>query len=274
MLQNFSDHLDDIDERGGADVTLAGRPFRITRQFLEDVRETSLAERIANLKRALLIMHAPRDEIVGIDDASKIFIAAKHPKSFISLDTADHLLTDRSDAAYAAEVIEAWAARYLPAEESGSEPGETHGFVNVTETGNGKFQQRVVSGRHELLADEPEAMGGSDTGPSPYDFLAIALGACTSMTLRLYAARKKLDLEGVSVKVAHDKEHLEDCEDCEQKNAKVDVFTREIAVSGSLSDADRKRLLEIADLCPVHKTLSQKSRIVTQLAGAAETGKD
>lgn len=266
VLEHFSPHVDEIEKRGEAEVSLAGRPFRITKAFLEDVRGTALAERIGNLKRALLILHAPRDEIVGIENASAIFTAAQHPKSFISLDTADHLLTDRADAAYAADIIEAWAARYLPAEEAKPEQGDAHGFVTVTETGNGKFQQRVVSGRHELLADEPEEMGGSDTGPSPYDFLAIALGACTSMTLRLYAQRKKLALDRVSVKVAHDKEHLEDCDDCENKNAKVDVFTREIGLSGDLAPDKRKRLLEIADLCPVHKTLSQKSRIVTRPA--------
>jgi len=259
----FRDKLADIATQGEVEVTLAGRPFRVQRQFLEDVAGQKLTERIAHLRKALLVLHAPGDETVGIDNASAIFGAAKHPKSFVSLADADHLLTRQRDAAYVAGVIAAWAERYLePAATESAERDRAEGVL-VEETGGGKFQQRVVIGRHRLQADEPVASGGLDSGPDPYGFLLAGLGACTSMTLRLYAERKKLPLERVSVHLRHAKIHATDCEECETKTGVLDRIDREIALHGVLDDTQRKRLLEIADMCPVHRTLTSEILIKT-----------
>ncbi len=270
VAHNFGADLHEIEERGEAEVSLAGRTFTIKRQFLEDIHAQSIEERIANLRKALLVFHAPLDNVVGIDNASKIFLAAKHPKSFISLDGADHLLSKRADAAYVASVLSAWAARFIDAREPDrvhvlKTPGAAN-VVSVAETRMGKFQQDIVSGPHRLVADEPTSYGGNDTGPSPYDFLSVALGACTSMTLRLYADRKGLALERVRVDVAHEKIHAKDCEECaEGREGRVDRFERTLTVDGDLTEEARQRLVEIADKCPVHKTLEQNSVIVTSV---------
>jgi putative redox protein len=261
----FGGRVPEIEARGDVEVTLAGRSFRVRRQFLEDVAQQKLGARIAHLRKALLVLHAPGDTIVGIDNASAIFSAAKHPKSFVSLDDADHLLSKPGDAAYAATVIAAWAERYVGSaagEPAGATPGEG---VLVEETGAGRLQQRIATGRHRLLADEPAAAGGMDSGPDPYGLLLAALGACTSMTLRLYAERKKLPLEHISVHLRHAKIHAADCADCETREGRVDVIEREIALRGSVDEAQRTRLLQIADMCPVHRTLTSEIRIRTSL---------
>jgi putative redox protein len=267
VIENFAAQVNEIEERGQAEVTLAGRKFAIQKQFLDDLRAQTLNDRIARMGKALLVLHAPRDEIVSIDNASEIFLAAKHPKSFVSLDNADHLLSRRKDAAFVADIVAAWSARYLPVQEPDyalPQPGET-GVVSVMETGKGLFETEIVSGAHRLLSDEPEDYGGRDAGPSPYDFLSVALGACTSMTLRMYANRKKLSLERVRVDVTHAKVHARDCEDCgEGREGKIDRFERRLEVTGALSDDERSRLMEIADKCPVHKTLSEGAAIVTR----------
>jgi putative redox protein len=211
----------------------------------------------------LLIFHSPTDDIVGIENASRIFTAAKHPKSFVSLAGADHLLSRRSDAVYVANVIAAWAERYLERPiERGDDQIET-GTVLVRETGGGKFQQEIVSGPHRFLADEPVKVGGLDSGPSPYDLLLAGLGACTSMTLRLYADHKKLPLERVSVRLVHSRIHAEDCLNCETKEGMVDRIDRNITMEGALDADQRRRLLEIADKCPVHRTLESEIEIRT-----------
>jgi putative redox protein len=266
VTHNFAANLGEIRERGEATVTLAGRSFTINRQFLEDVEGVRLGERIAAMRKALLIFHAPTDDIVSIENASAIFAAAKHPKSFVSLHGADHLLTKREDAAYVAEVLSAWASRYImESEPVQAEEALSAGEVLVTETRASKFQQRVRTGAHTLFADEPVAQGGADTGPSPYDFLSIALGACTSMTMRLYADFKKLPLEKAEVLVRHDKRHAEDCQNCAEDGApKIDHFERIIQLEGDLDDAARQKLLAIADKCPVHNTLERGARILTK----------
>ncbi|MFP4536875.1 MAG: alpha/beta fold hydrolase [Dichotomicrobium sp.] len=274
VVKNFGAHVDEIEQSGVAEVSLAGRKFTIRKQFLDDVKGHTLTDRIASMRKALLLFHSPVDDVVGIENASAIFTAARHPKSFISLDDADHLLSRRADAAYVAEVLSAWASRYVRAEEAGERPDEAgaEGVVSVAETGRGKFQQDIASGRHHLLADEPASHGGLDSGPSPYDLLNMALGACTSMTLRMYADRKKLDLERVRVTVRHNKIHAEDCESCsdDQKEdapgGRIDRFERELFLEGALSEDQRQRLKEIADRCPVHRTLEASSVIDTTLA--------
>jgi putative redox protein len=269
VLQHFHAQLDDIERDGVANVTLAGRTFPISKQFVEDARGQSIENRVANLRKALLVMHAPRDQTVGIEHATAIFIAAKHPKSFVSLDSADHLLSDRRDAAYAAEVLAAWASRYVSADED-SAGEDRHEGVVVAETGEGKFQNLITAGRHRLLADEPTTAGGMDSGPSPYDYLAAALGACTSMTLRIYAEHKKLALGRLSVSVRHGKLPVEHCQDCgeavEGRTGKIDRFERVISVEGGIDAATADKLIEIAGKCPVHRTLEVRSAVVTKVS--------
>jgi uncharacterized OsmC-like protein/fermentation-respiration switch protein FrsA (DUF1100 family) len=264
----FADRVADIRTEGKVEVSLAGRPFHISREFLDDIAEHHLMAHVSKLHKALLIMHAPGDDTVSIDNATRIFVAARHPKSFVSLADADHLLTRKGDAAYVADVIAAWAERYLDpaAPEQAADLGDAPRNVVVRETRNSKFQQTVSVGPHHLLADEPVAAGGEDSGPGPYDFLLAGLGACTSMTMRLYADRKSLPLERVTVTLKHSKIHAEDCAECETRAGMLDQIDRVIAMEGALDAEQRSKLLEIADKCPVHRTLTSEIRIVTQAA--------
>jgi uncharacterized OsmC-like protein/alpha-beta hydrolase superfamily lysophospholipase len=259
----FKDRLEEVAAKGEVEATLAGRQFRISRAFVDDLAEHKLMQRIANLRKALLIFHSPTDEIVAIDNASRIFAAAKHPKSFVSLAGADHLLSRRSDAAYVANVIHAWAERYLEAPQPQPEAPSDATTVVVRETGQGRFQQEVTVGTHRFLADEPVEVGGLDSGPGPYDLLLAGLGACTAMTLRLYAERKALPLERVTVRLNHSRIHAADCEDCETKEGMLDRIDRAITLRGVLDAEQRRRLLEIADKCPVHRTLTSEIDIRT-----------
>ena len=264
----FKDRIEDIRKHGKVEVQLAGRPFRISSEFLDDIAEHGLMDHVAKLHKALLIMQSPTDDTVGIDNATRIFIAAKHPKSFVSLAGADHLLSGKRDAAYVADVIAAWAERYIdPAgPEQAADLSEAPRRVVVRETRNGKFQQTVSIGPHQMLADEPVAAGGEDTGPGPYDFVLAGLGACTSMTMRLYADRKSLPLERVTVTLKHSKIHAEDCAECETKAGMLDRIDRVIAIEGALDAEQRGKLMEIADKCPVHRTLTSEVHIVTSAA--------
>ena len=269
----FKDKIDEIRSKGEVEVSLAGRPFRIKREFLDDVAEKKLSECIATLHKALLIFHSPTDDIVGIENASRIFTTARHPKSFVSLAGADHLLGKRSDAVYVANVIAAWVERYLEQKVERADEQIEIGTVLVRETGGGKFQQEVLSGPHRFLADEPVKVGGLDSGPGPYDLLLAGLGACTSMTLRLYADLKKLPLDRVSVRLMHNKIHAEDCLNCETKEGMVDRIDRNITMEGNLDKDQRRRLLEIANKCPVHRTLESEIDIRTfEKPGAAFNG--
>ena len=261
-----------IEADGSAEVNIGGRPFMLKKQFLDDLATHSegpaLERLLGRLGKALLVMHSPRDTIVSVDNASRIFGAAKHPKSFVSLDPADHLLSRREDAVYAGQVLAAWAARHIVADCQVVPPLAVDGRVVVRETREGKFTNDIVIGPHHLRADEPVAVGGLATGPSPYDFLGAALGTCTAMTLRLYADLKKIPLERISVEVKHDKIHATDCAECETREGKVDQFERVIALEGQINAGDRAQLLEIADKCPVHRTLHSEVRVVTHLAVA------
>jgi uncharacterized OsmC-like protein/fermentation-respiration switch protein FrsA (DUF1100 family) len=264
----FTDSIEKIRKDGEAHVSLAGRPFTIKREFLDDVAEHGLMDHIAKLRKALLVMHAPTDETVGIDNATRIFVTARHPKSFVSLAGADHLLSNRQDSTYVADVIAAWASRYLDTKVSvdATDDDEAPRQVVVRETRNGKFQQTVTVGPHQLLADEPMASGGDDTGLAPYDFLLAALGACTSMTMRLYADRKSLPLERTTVTLRHSKIHAEDCAECETTAGMLDQIDRVISMEGPLDAEQRQRLMEIADKCPVHRTLTSEVRILSRAA--------
>ena len=266
VVHNFAADVDTIRSQGEAEVTLAGRQFKIKAQFLEDLEGQNLEGRIGSMRKALIVFHSPVDATVGIENAARIFQAAKHPKSFVSIDNADHLLTRRADSIYVADVLSAWGARYIEAREEKDE-AESGAEVLVRETGNGKFQQQVLSGTHRMLADEPISYGGLDSGPSPYDFVSIGLAACTSMTLRMYAERKGWNIGQISVAVDHAKIHAEDCIDCgEGREGRIDRFERRISVNGELDAAERDKLIEIADKCPVHRTLESGAAVVTRFS--------
>ena len=269
VIANFHAYLDRIEEAGEAEVELAGRRFTIRSEFLEDLHAQAVTKRLGKMKKALLVLHSPVDPVVDIDNAARIYKAAKHPKSFVSLDRADHLLSRQEDAVYAAEVIAAWASRYV------DRPGEPEPIVDlegaiVAETGEGRFQNVARVGRHRFFADEPEKAGGLDSGPSPYDFLSVALAACTSMTLRMYADFKKIALPRITVKVIHGKVHGSDCEDCGEAantSAKIDRFERRISFDGDVDPDIADKIVEIANKCPVHRTLEHitESAVVTKL---------
>lgn len=263
----FKEHVEDIRTKGEVEVQLAGRPFKIQRQLLDDVADQMLTQHIHSLHKALLIFHSPTDDTVSIDNATRIFLAAKHPKSFVSLTGADHLLTQRRDALYVADMIATWATRYLEtmpeSDKTGAAP-EMLGGVVVRETGVGKFQQMISAGKHRLLADEPLEAGGDDTGPAPYDFLLAGLGACTSMTMRLYADRKSIPLARTTVKLKHSRIYAKDCETCETQEGMISRIERVITMEGEIDDEQHKKLLEIADKCPVHRTLTSEIDIVTR----------
>lgn len=267
VIDLFTAEQSQIEAAGVATVRLAGRSFRVRREFLSDVAAQPQADRIAGLERALLVLHAPGDQLVGVDNAREIFDTARHPKSFVSLDDADHLLSDRADATYAAKVIAGWADRYLPPAPADTEAGsdEEPGIVVVTDMSDTGFTQRVRAGRHIVIADEPESVGGDDLGLTPYGLLLAALGSCTSMTMRMYAQRKNWALESTTVQLRHSRVHAEDCAHCETRQGKLDHVTRTISMEGDLDDEQRARLLEIADRCPVHRTLNSEIVIETSL---------
>jgi putative redox protein len=250
-------------------VDIAGRKFRIKRQFLTDIEKYNTLEHIAGLNKALLIFHSPVDHIVSIDEAAKIYTAAKHPKSFISLDRADHLLSDKRDTEYVSGIIASWAGRYIqePGNNRVERPDIDTGDILVREK-NRRFTRDIYTTGHQLLADEPLDQGGDDEGPNPYEYLLSALGSCTSMTVRMYANRKGIPLDNIEVKLSHERIHAEDCMDCESHEGMIDVLQKNVVLQGTLTEAEKSRLLEIADKCPVHKTLLNEIVIRTKLIEA------
>ncbi len=258
---------EEIERTGEAEVVLAGRTFRIRKQFLDDLEGTRLLERVANLRKPLLIFHSPVDNIVGIENAAKLFQAARHPKSFISLEQADHLLSDVSDSLYVGAVIAAWVRKYIrhPLEEGKTLAQLIEDNQVLVETGAEGFFSEIRTGRHDLVADEPTSVGGTDRGPTPYDLLLAALGACTGMTLRMYADRKKWPLKAVRVYLNHKKVHASDCAACESSATKLDWMERLLELEGPLSAEQKQRLVEIAEKCPVHRTLHGPITVETKL---------
>jgi len=254
----FQEDLEEIKASGQAKVSIGGRPFTIKRQFLDDLEQNPLDEVLGKLKKALLVMHSPQDNIVGIDNAAALYTGAKHPKSFITLDGADHLLTKKQDSAYAGHIIATWASRYIDAAEVHRDISESQVF---TQTGSEGLLTDILTGRHQLIADEPESVGGTDLGPTPYDYLLAALGACTGMTLRLYADRKKWPLKQVKVHLDHEKRHVDDCRKCEDPKSRIDHIEKVIELEGDLDQTQKERLLEISAKCPVHRTLDSEIRI-------------
>ena len=262
VTHNFADAVPEILSKGVANVTLGGRPFQIGKAFLDDISKGELTPAITGLKAALLVLHAPLDDTVSIDNASEIFLAARHPKSFVTLDDADHLISRATDAEYAADVISAWVSRYIDLTPPAPPESTPEGIVRVSEADPNGFLQDIQSGPdHFIQADEPIAFGGTNRGLTPYGLVAAGLGACTSMTIRMYARRKDWPLEDVRVDVSHSKVHAQDAGGVE----KIDTFQREITLKGALDDDQRARLLEIADKCPVHRTLEHSARVETRL---------
>lgn len=260
----FDHEIEKITMQGKACVDLAGRKIIISKAFMDDILQYDLKKKVANLKKALLILHSPIDNIVGIENAQELYQAAKHPKSFISLDNADHLLAKKADAEYAAQIIAAWAERYTTTEiETNTIADAKPGEVIVEETGTNKFARNINAAGHILLADEPVEVGGSNTGAAPYDLLLSALGACVSMTVRMFADHKGWPLEKVHVRLKHYKTHAADCEQCETKEGKIDRIEKFLRFEGNLTDEQRARLLEISERCPVNRTLQSEIVIIT-----------
>jgi putative redox protein len=262
VLHNFNAHLETIETDGQAKVNLGPREFTVKKQFLDDLRNQT-TDHIKHLNKALLVLHSPVDLTVDIADAEKIYKAAKHPKSFVSLDTADHLLSKTIDSEYVAQTISGWASRYIPIPKKENR-SIASGHVLVAELDH-KFQQEIFTDNHNWFADEPTKLGGQNSGPDPYEHLLAALGACTAMTIRMYANLKKLPLEHVEVSLSHERNYLDDAGKAEDQNSKIEALIRKVQLIGPLSDAEKARLLEIADRCPVHKTLHNNPHVVTTL---------
>ena len=270
VMRHFKEHKETIALDGEAEIAIEGRTFRIKKQFLDDLGEIQMEKAVRDLKKALLIFHSPMDNTVGIDNAARIFQYARHPKSFISLDRADHLLMNASDARYVGAMIASWVRKYLTIERpdtlQGGEP-ENHVVARIGRTG---FRTEIMANGLSLVADEPVSVGGTNMGPTPYDYLVAGLGACTAMTLRMYADRKQWPLQEVVVSLSHKKIHAKDCETCETDQAMVDWIERDLKLMGPLNASQSKRLMEIADRCPVHRTLESKVNIQTTLKQTVE----
>ncbi len=259
----FKSDLEEIESSGRAKVNLSGRDFTIKKQFLDDLESKSLPETAMRLRKALLIMHSPQDNTVEIKNAEEIYLAARHPKSFVSLDGADHLLMNKKDSIYAGDVISGWAKRYvdLPNQEK---IRTNHQVVASLDKEDG-FTTAMKVGTHFMTADEPVSFGGNDFGPSPYELVSAGLSACTAMTVQMYAKRKNWPLENIEVHTSYGKDHAVDCEDCEADSAKIDTFKREIKFIGDLDEKQKERMLQIADKCPVHRTLHSETQVITKL---------
>ena len=263
VMNLLKSSIEEIEEKGVAEVNIGGRPFTVKKEFIDDLDNQNLLGIVKDMRKSFLFLHSPQDMIVGIENAAELYQAVKHPKSFISLDGADHLLSNEKDACYAGDVIANWAKRYIEIPEPKELSTKSH-IVAYLDT-NEKFTTHIKADQHSLIADEPKSFGGNDFGASPYQLIASGLAACTVMTLRMYAERKKWDLQEVYCHIRHDKTHLEDCRDCENPKSKIDKFTRELELIGNLDDEQKQRLLEIADKCPVHRTLESIVQIETRM---------
>jgi len=258
-------NIEEINLKGKAVVNIGGRDFTIKKQFLEDLKTRTLAQIVKELRKPLLIMHSPQDQIVAIKNAEEIYVAAHHPKSFVSLDGADHLLSDKKDSSYAGSVISGWAKRYLEIPQDKRISSEQQVVASLDASDGFSTSMRV--GNHYMMADEPEEFGGNDFGPSPYELVSAGLSACTAMTIQMYVKRKGWDLQNVEVHTSYSKSHAEDCQDCESAGTKIDTFHRELKLTGSIDEKQAQRILEIADKCPVHKTLHSETQVITRLLG-------
>lgn len=256
--------IEEIQKDGKAVVNLSGRDFTIKKQFLDDLKNKTLTSTVKNLRKPILILHSPQDSTVEIQNAEELYKAAHHPKSFVSLDGADHLLMNKRDSAYVGDIISGWAKRYLDLKPTEKAPVSKHQVVASLDFEDG-FTTQMKVGNHNMVADEPISYGGNDFGPSPYELVSAGLSACTAMTLQMYAKRKKWHIDNVEVHTSYSKTHATDCEDCESPNSKIDTFNRVIKIEGDFDDKQLQRLLQIADKCPVHKTLHSDTQVITTL---------
>ncbi len=261
----FKQNIEEIKQTGQAEVNIGGRPFVIKKQFLDDLENNPAEKILKGLGKALLVMHSPQDNIVDIENAATIYQQARHPKSFVTLDGADHLLSNRNDSFYVGNIVSAWASRYI---DRGKEATYQSESQVLTSTGQEGFLTEVLMGSHQLVADEPQSVGGEDQGPTPYDLLLASLGTCTGMTLRMYADRKGWNLQEIKVHLEHEKRHAVDCQQCEKPGSKLDHIDKHIELTGDLDQGQRERLLEISTRCPVHRTLSSEVRIDSKLTPA------
>lgn len=271
LLRHIRDVKKDIESAGEAEVLISGRPFILKKRFLDDLIQGDMHTTLRELNKALLVLHSPVDTVISIDQAAQIFQAARHPKSFMSLDSADHLLSDRHDAMYVGSLIASWSKRYLPSRENARENTDSSDKTVVVSTGKHGYRTEIVANGYQLTADEPIAVGGTDMGPNPYEYLLVALGSCTTITLRMYADHKGWPVESITVRLQHQKIHAVDCKNCETNTGKIDHINRELELSGPLSEGQRQRLVQIADRCPVHRTLHSEVSVTTTLK--ADTGK-
>ena len=256
-------NIEEINLNGKALVNIGGRDFTIKKQFLEDLENRTISQTVKELRKPILILHSPQDQTVAIKNAEEIYIAAHHPKSFISLDGADHLLSDKKDSTYAGNVISGWAQRYLDIPQDKSINSEHQAVVSLDD--HEGFSTSMKVGNHYMIADEPEEFGGNDFGPSPYELVSAGLAACTAMTIQMYVKRKGWDLKNVEVHSSFSKSHAEDCQDCESPGAKIDTFHRELKLTGSVDEKQTQRILNIANKCPVHKTLHSEIQVITKI---------
>jgi len=262
VQKHFESSLDEIENEGFANIKIGGRSFKIKKQFIENLKTNQDASALKEIRKSLLVMHSPQDEIVSINHAEELYKSAWHPKSFISIDGADHMLSNKADSEYVAAVISSWAGKYVEEKKVPELKTDHEVMANLGAEG---FTTQIIAGKHHLVADEPIKVGGSDLGPNPYELVSSGLAACTSMTIQMYARRKKWKIDYVETHVSYSKKHADDCENCENDMAKIDSFEREISIKSNLDEKQLKRLMEIADKCPVHKTLSSKAQISTKL---------
>ncbi len=266
VLNLFAEHLDSIHEGGAVKINIGGRPFKIKRQFIKDVENGEINKSLnsdAMRGKSVLVLHSPQDQTVEIENAEKIYTSARHPKSYISLDGADHLLSSKDDSLYVGKVIAAWAGRYL----NKSHVEDSSEEMVMARIDEGPFVTQILAGSHHMLADEPKKVGGDNLGPTPYEFLAAGLGACTAMTLKMYADRKKWSLDEVSVHLNYENKYIDDAQNCEEDDQRIGRFKRLLEISGDLDDNQRSKLLEIANKCPVHKTLERGVHVHTKMKG-------
>ena len=262
VQKHFESSLEEIEKDGYANIKIGGRSFKIKKQFITDLENNQDSSVLKDIRKSLLIMHSPQDEIVSINHAEELYKAAWHPKSFVSLDGANHMLSSKEDSGYVGTVISAWASKYLKEEEAPELETDHEVMANLGATG---YTTQIIAGNHHFIADEPIKVGGSDLGPNPYELVSSGLAACTSMTIHMYARRKEWKVDNVETHVSYSKKHADDCEHCENDMAKIDHFEREISNKGDLDEKQLKRLMQIADKCPVHKTLSSQAQISTKL---------
>jgi len=255
--------IEEIKQSGKATVNLGGRDFTIKKHFLEDLNAHSMQDTVKSMDKALLVMHSPQDFTVDIKNAEEIYVAAHHPKSFVSLDGADHLLLNKADSLYAGNVIAQWASRYVDIPEV--EKLNSRSDVVASLSQDAGYTTQLKLGNHYMISDEPESIGGNDFGPTPYDLLSAALSSCTAITVQMYVRRKGWDLKNIEVHTNYSKQHAVDCEHCDEDSAKIDTFARDIKLEGDLDEKQIKRILQIADKCPVHKTLHNETQVVTKL---------